>query len=58
MARISIRAINHTKSTNNYAPTQSECHVSTSCFPVIYPKVKHKKHCLTPKCPNVKKAQK
>lgn len=47
MAHISIHAINHTKSTNNYTPTQSEHYVSTGCFLVIYLGVKCKKLCLT-----------
>lgn len=47
MAHISIHAINHTKSTNNYTPTQSECCASTGCFLVFYLGVKCKKPCLT-----------
>lgn len=43
MTHISIHAINHTKSTNNYTPTQSEHCVNTGCFPVLYHGVKCKK---------------
>ena len=57
-ASISIHAINHTNSTDNYGPTQSEHSASTCCLPVIYPEVKCKKLCLTQKCLRVKKTWK
>ena len=57
-ASINIQAINHTNSTDNYGPTQSEHSVSTCCRPVIYPEVKCKKLCLTQKRLRVKKTWK